>query len=105
PLECRGEARHPTSKRPLKPRLLLDHRSSFVSGKLLQRCRHVLDRGRTVLRTDGPVCVAGDVVRHSLGYPGAVGDLLERMTPGVVWLQLAVGNSKLSDPIAQPLPH
>jgi hypothetical protein len=41
---------------------------NLVSRKLLQRRRHVLDRGRTVLRTDGPVCVAGDVVRHSLAY-------------------------------------
>jgi hypothetical protein len=57
-----------------------------VSRKLFQRRCHVLDRGRTILRTDGPVGVAGDVVRHSLAYPDPVGDLLERVTPSVVWL-------------------
>jgi hypothetical protein len=58
----------------------------LVSRKLFQRRRHVFDGGRTVLRTDGPVCVAGDVVRHSFAYPDAVGDLFERVTPSVVWL-------------------
>jgi hypothetical protein len=61
---------------------------NLVSRKPLQRRRHVLDRGRTILRTDGPVCMAGDVVRHSLAYPDPVGDLLERVTPSAVWLQL-----------------
>jgi hypothetical protein len=78
---------------------------NFVSWKLFQSRRHVLDRGRTILRTDGPVCMAGDVIRHSLAYPNPVGDLLERVTPSVVWLQLPVSNSKLSDPIAKPLPN
>jgi hypothetical protein len=40
------------------------------------RC-HVFDRGRTILRPDSPVGVAGDVVRHSLAYPDPVGNLLE----------------------------
>jgi hypothetical protein len=26
----------------------------------------LIARGRTILRTDSPVCVAGDVLRHSL---------------------------------------
>jgi hypothetical protein len=56
---------------------------NLVSWKLLQCRRHLLDRGRTILRTDGPVCVAGDVVRHSLAYPNSVGDLLERVTPRI----------------------
>jgi hypothetical protein len=38
-------------------------------GKLFQRRRHVPDRGRTILRTNGPVGVAGGVVRHSFAYP------------------------------------
>ena len=58
----------------------------LVSRKLLQRRGHVLDRWRNILRTDSPVCVAGDVIRHSLAYPNPVGDLLERVTPSVVWL-------------------
>lgn len=41
---------------------------NLVSWKPLQRRRHVLDRGRTILRTDGPVRVPGDVVRHSFAY-------------------------------------
>src|SRR5262249_42977715 len=41
---------------------------NLVSWKLLQRRCHVFDRGRTILRPDGPVGVAGDVVRHSLAY-------------------------------------
>jgi hypothetical protein len=59
---------------------------NLVSWKPLQRRRHVLDRGRTILRTDGPVRVPGDVVRHSFAYPHPVGDLLEGVTPSVVWL-------------------
>jgi hypothetical protein len=55
----------------------------LVSRKLRQRRRHVLDCGRTILGPDGPVCVAGDVVRHSLAYPNSVGDLLEHVTPSV----------------------
>jgi hypothetical protein len=45
----------------------------------------VLDRGRTILRADGPVCVAGDVVRHLLAYPDPVGYLLEGVTTSDVW--------------------
>jgi hypothetical protein len=59
---------------------------NLVSRKLLQRRRHVLDRGRTILCTDGPVCVPGNVIRHSFAYPDRVGDLLERVPPSVVWL-------------------
>jgi hypothetical protein len=42
--------------------------------------------GAPYLATDGPVCVAGDVVRHSFAYPDPVGDLLECAPPSVVWL-------------------
>jgi hypothetical protein len=56
---------------------------NLVSRKLPKRRRHVLDCGRTILRTDGPVCVAGDVVRHSFAYTDPVGDLLEHVTPSV----------------------
>ena len=70
-------------------RILVSHPNSLplrnlVSRKLLQRRRDVLDRGRTILRTDGPVGVAGDVVRHSLAYADTVGDLLEGVTPSIM---------------------
>jgi hypothetical protein len=70
---------------------------NLVSEKLFQRPAMSLDRGRTILRTDGPVCV--DVVRHSLAYTDAIGDLLERVTPSVVWPKPPIPSASQRQPL------
>ena len=47
--------------------------------------------------------VSCDVVRHSLADTSAVGDLLERVSPSLIWQKLWVRNAQVANPISKSL--
>ena len=80
------------------------HRSSnLIFRKPLQGFCHVAQYRCAIARSSALMRVSCDVVRHSLADTSAVGDLLERVSPSVIWQKLWVRNAQVTNPISKSL--